>query len=220
MKKIVVSLAALFLTAAAYSQVLKPVKIDSLVSIAFPVDYSKKDTLGQQVFAGNGLSGYMTVIRQPNKKGNQPLKKEKDLKNVIKSYMNGLQKETDNGSILNVRDTLVGPLEGKAFTLETKDENDGVTIREFLLIYTQDATYTFQYVYPEFRKELVHPEMKAYFSSIKLSRELQSNDQFLSRNNGMSTTLLAGIIGGGIALLVLIIYVMMRRKKSNLPVNG
>ncbi len=204
---------------AAFSQVLKPVKIDSLVTISLPVDLKKKDTLNQQIFTGNGLTGYMSAIRQPNKKGNQPLKKEKDLKNVIKNYIANLQKEAGNGNIVNTRDTTVGTLEGKAFTLETTDDN-GVTLRDFLLIYTQDTTYTFQYVYPEFRKELVKPEIKAFFSSIKLSPELQSNDQFLSRNNGISTSLIAAMVGGGIPLLLLLIWFVIRSSRKNAKINA
>jgi hypothetical protein len=80
MKKILISFSVLLLlSAAGFAQALKPVKIDSLVTISLPEKYTRKDTLGQQVFSGNTPLGYMVVIRQPNAENNTPLKKERDL---------------------------------------------------------------------------------------------------------------------------------------------
>ena len=47
------------------------------------------------------------------------------------------------------------------------------------LLYTKDATYTFEYGYPEARKDFIKDESKAYYASIKLSPELQRNDQYM-----------------------------------------
>ena len=47
----------------------------------------------------------MMAIDEPNAKNNQPLKKEKDLNEVFKKYINGIQQQSGNGSAQNVRDT-------------------------------------------------------------------------------------------------------------------
>ena len=84
MKKILASLILPFFAFAGFSQVLKPVKIDSLVTISLPTGYQQKDTLNQQIFSANALYGYTVTIRQPNAKNNTPLKKESDLSKVLR----------------------------------------------------------------------------------------------------------------------------------------
>src|ERR1700744_5687289 len=147
MKKIFLSLIMLLFTIAAFSQQFKPVKIDSLVTISMPVGYQQKDTLGQHIYGANGLLGYMTVIVAPNEKNNAPLKKEKDLNKVLKDYITHIQGQSSGGSALHVRDTTVGTLKAKTFTLKSDDGAGTFQYINFVLIYTQDNTYTFEYVY-------------------------------------------------------------------------
>ncbi|MDB5152492.1 MAG: hypothetical protein JWR54_1243, partial [Mucilaginibacter sp.] len=66
MKKLIILFGMLFSMNAVFAQALKSVKIDSLVSVSLPSSYSKKDTLGQQIFSANTDLGYMITIRQPN----------------------------------------------------------------------------------------------------------------------------------------------------------
>ena len=213
MKKIFLSISLLLFTVAGFSQVFKPIKIDSLVTVTLPSDVQKKDTLGQQVFTGKGSYGYMIVIRAANAKNNKPLKKETDLNKVLKNYIKGIKGQSKDGAVYNTRDTIIGGrLEAKVFTL-SQDSPEGLMLRSFILLYTQDATYTFEYLYPEERKEVVKAELKAYTSSIKLSAELQRNDQYISNAKGMSTIMKVAIFGGG-ALLIIIIIVIIRRKKK------
>ena len=202
---------------AVFGQSLKSVKVDNLVSVSLPSSYSKKDTLGQQIFSANTDLGYMVTIRQPNPKGNQPLKEARDLNTVLKNYIKGIQSQTENGSAQNVRDTTVGALKAKAFTLLTKDANGDNQYRNFILLYTQDATYTFEYGYPEMRKDLIKNEAKAYFASIKLSPELQLNDQYTdttSSANSMSTLSIFEI-GGGVLVLFVIAWLIFRKRDKN-----
>jgi len=147
MKKILLSLTLLLFAIAAFSQQFKPVKADSLVTVSLPAAYKQTDTLGQHIYAGTGTFGYMTVIVAPNGKNNTPLKKEKDLNKVLKEYITHIQSQSSGGSIQNVRDTTVGTLKAKAFTLKSDDGAGGFQFINFTLIYTQDATYTFEYIY-------------------------------------------------------------------------
>ncbi len=217
MKKIILSLTCVLFTVTAFSQKLKPVKLDSLVTVSLPGNVQKKDTLGQQIYSGNGAFGYMIVIRAENPKNNTPLNKEKDLNKVLKTYIEGIQKQSGNGSVMNPRDTLIGKLEAKVFTLRvdnTGSTGEPIQLRQFILLYTQEATYTFQYYYEEQRKDLVKDELKAFTTSIKLAPDLKRNDQYISNAKGLSTAAKIGIYGGGALIIIIIVLVVMRRKKS------
>ena len=214
MKKLIIFFAILFLVDAVYGQsALKPVKIDSLVTVSLPVAHTQKDTLGQHIYSATTDFGYMIAIDEPNAKGNQPLKKEKDLNSVLKKYVNGIQSQSQ-GSAQFVRDTTIGTLKAKAFTLLTKDANGDDLYRAFVLIYTKDATYTFEYGYPGARKDMIKDEAKSYFSSIRLSPELQRNDQYtdMSKSTGLSTNLII-IIAGGIVIIFAGAWLIFRKKK-------
>ena len=216
MKKLIILFGILFSMNAVFGQSLKSVKVDNLVSISLPSSYNKKDTLGQQIFSANTDLGFMMAIREPNAKGNQPLKKENDLNAVLKKYIQGIQSQSGNGSTQNVRDTTIGTLKAKTFTLFVKDPNGDNQYRNFILLYTQEATYTFEYGYYETRKDLIKAESKAYFSSIKLSPELQRNDQYIDTSSSSSmSTMSIFEIGGGVLVLFVAAWLIFRKKDSN-----
>ena len=214
MRKIFLSFTLMLFAIPGFSQLLKPVKIDSLVTISLPEGYQKRDTIGQQVFTANGQYGFMIVIRAPSPPNNAPLKKERDLNKVLKDYVKGIQGASSGASAENVRDTIIGTLKAKTFTLRTDANGNGdIQFRNFILLYTQDATYTFEYQYPDDRKDLIKAELKSYTSSIKLSAELKRNDQYLSNAKGMPATTIAAIAGGGVLVIVIIIILIVRRKR-------
>ena len=215
MKKLILLVTILFSAITVFGQELKPVKVDSLVTISMPATYSQKDTLGQHIFSATTNMGYMITIVEPNAKSNQSLKKEKDLNNVFKKYVKGIQKQTGNGSAQNVRDTLVGTLKAKAFTLVTDDGSGNVLYRDFVLIYTREATYTLQYGFPDVRKDLIKGEAKSYFSSIKLSPELQRNDQYTDTRAASSSIGANTIIeiSGAILVAFLIVWLVFFRSR-------
>ncbi|RZA00270.1 MAG: hypothetical protein EOP47_14455 [Sphingobacteriaceae bacterium] len=209
MKKILSIFSILAFTISTYSQGLKPVKIDSLVTVSLPAKYDLKDTAGQKIFSGNGSMGYMIVIRTTV--DNAPLKKEKDLNNVFKEYMKKVQSQS-SGSILDSRDTTIGDLKAKVFGLETDDQN-GVEIRNFTVLYTKEALYTFEYVYPSMRKDNIKEENKAFFSSISISSDLHRTDQYTNTTaTGLSPVGRIAIFGGGGLVLLLIGYFVYRKK--------
>jgi hypothetical protein len=213
MKKIIFSFTLLLFAVPGFSQLIKPVKIDSLVSISLPSGYQKKDTTDRAIFSANALYGFMVVLREPNAKNNTPLQKEKDLNKVLKTYIKGIQGESAGSSAENIRDTIVGALKAKTFTLKSDDGSGDIQYRNFVLLYTQDATYTFEYVYPENRKDLVKDEYRSFISSIRLSPELKRNDQYLSNAKGMATITKIEIFGGGVLLAVFIIVIITRRRR-------
>ena len=212
MKKILVIFSLVLLASTGFAQIpLQPVKIDSLITVSLPKGFTKKDTLGQSVYSGNGQYGFMTVIRAPNE-NNKPLKKEKDLNKVLQDYVKGIRGQS-NGDVMNLRDTTLGHLKAKTFTLEV-DQGAGIQARNFIIIYTQDITYTIEYYYEALRKDLAKDEYKTYSSSIKVSPELKRTDQYLSMAKGMSTGAKIGIYGGGALLLIIIIVLVIRSRKK------
>jgi len=222
MKKIILSFSLLLLAAAGFSQAKKTpviaqnkvVKIDSLVSVTFPVVYQVKDTLTQKIYSANTSFGFETVIRTANDKNNTPLKQEKDLNKVLNDYIAKVQAQAPGSSAIRVRDTTIGSLKAKNFVLKMSDDADNVQDINFTLIYTQDAMYTFEYVYPEIRADLVKGEYTAFISSIKLSKELQRDDQYLYYSTGLTAVAKIAIFGGGALVLTLILILIVKRKRT------
>jgi len=215
MKKLIIIFAILFSVNAVFGQSLKSVKLDSLVNVSLPSSYTQKDTLGQQIYSANSDLGYMIAIRQANAKGNQPLQKENDLNAVLKKYIQGIQTQSGNGSAQNVRDTTIGRLKAKAFTLLVSDPNGESQYRNFILLYTQDATYTFEYGYGESRKDLIKGESKAYFASIKLSPELQRTDQYVdTRPQASGNKYIVIEVAGGVLIIGLLAWLVFRKRDS------
>src|SRR3569832_422387 len=126
MKKLILLFAVLFSVKAVFGQAYKPVKIDNMVTISMPAGYTEKDTLGQHLYNANTNFGYMMAMAEPNAKNNKPLKKAKDLDNVFKDYVKGIQGQTPHSSAQNVRDTTVGTLKAKAFTLVIDDHTGNI----------------------------------------------------------------------------------------------
>jgi len=218
MKKLILLFGILFSVNSVFSQGYKPVKIDNFVTISMPQGYSEKDTLGQHIYSATTNFGYMMAIAEPNAKNNQPLKKEKDLNNVFKKYITGIQRQSPNSSAQNVRDTTVGTLKAKTFTLVTDDGTGNIQNRSFLLIYTTSATYTFEYAYPDIRKDMIKGEAKTYFGSIKLSPDLQRNDQYTdtrSVSSGLGAYTIIEIVGGILVVFVIVWLVFFRNRSSN-----
>ncbi len=217
MKKIAaLILSIVAFTVSANSQALKPVKIDSLVTVNLPTEHMVKDTLGQKIYSGTGNLGYMVVIRANNGPNNKPLEKEKDLNKVFKEYIKKVQGQSD-GSVLNARDTTIGNLKAKVFGLES-DNGNGPEIRDFTVIYTNDATYTFEYMYPSSRADLIKQESKEFFGSIRASNELQRTDQYVNTEaSSVSDTGKIALYGGvAIALGMLAYFVFRKRSETAL----
>jgi hypothetical protein len=216
MRKLLLSIVLILFTISGFCQELQPVKLDNEVTVSLFPGYQRKDTSKESIYSVNGLFGYMIAIREANAKNNTPLKNAGGLNKELKTYIKGIQAEVDNSSAQNVRDTTIGTLKAKVFTLKSGGDQSEPTYRNFLLLYTKDATYTFEYVFPETRSGIVKNEYKSFISSIKTAPDLNWNDQYLSQSTGMSSTTQIGLFGGGGVLLIIMIVVAARRKKPAL----
>lgn len=205
----------LFFTTAAFAQEMEPVKIDSLVTVSLPADYNKIDTLNQEVFSANGDFGYMVVVKATDE-AKKPLEKEKDLNKVMDTYVNDLREQHNGASAQYVRDTTVGALKAKAFTLEYKADDSSVQFKNFVLLYTPAASYIFEYAYPGMRAEVVGKELKGFLTSIKLSPELKRTDQYLIADTGMSPLFKTGLIAGASLLVIALVVVLINKRRKAL----
>jgi hypothetical protein len=216
MKQLFLSIILVLFAISGFCQGMQPVKLDNEVTVSMPAGYQKKDTTNESIFSSNGLFGFMIVLREANAKNNTPLKKASDLNREMKTYVQGIQSEVANSSAQNLRDTTIGTLKAKVFTLVGNDDQGEPTYRNFLLLYTRDATYTFEYVYPEVRKDMVASEYKAFISSIRTASDLDWNDQYVSRTKGMSSITKIEIGGGAALVIVLVIVFVAKRRKPAL----
>jgi len=214
MKRILLTIVPVLLAISGFAQQqLQPVKLDNEVTVSLFPDYQKKDTLGQTNYTANALDGYMVVIREPNDKSAGRLKQASDLNKVLKTYIKGIQDQSPNSVAENVRDTTIGSLKAKVFTLSTDNGGD-VTLRDFMLLYTQDVTYTFEYVYDQNTADFSKKEGKAFFSSIRTASDLNWNDQYMTQTAGLAATTKIVLFGGGAALILIIIIAIAGRKKG------
>jgi len=215
MKKLILYFGILMFAAQANAQknyYLSPVKIDSLVSVSMPQEYTKTNQGGQNIISANGSYGSMLVIRTVNPQSQQNIKNPNGLDNVFKDYVKKVQQSLSRGTILNDHDTTVGRLTARDFILQV-DSGSGVQLRHFILVYTKNVSYTFEYLYDDFRKDLAIGEMKAFLGSIRVSPELTTADQYITVPQHFPVATVAIAAG---ALFVIIGIVMFLKRKPDL----
>jgi hypothetical protein len=215
MKKLLLYLGILLFAAQANAQkdyYLRPVKVDSLVSVSMPVEYVKSKLGGQDILSANGSYGSMLVIRTVNPVSKQAVKNENGLDNVFKEYVKKVQQSLSQGTIVNDHDTTVGKLTARDFILQI-DTGSGPQLRHFTLVYTKDVSYTFEYLYDDYRKDLAVGEMKAFLGSIKISPELTTADQYITVPKQFPVVTVMIIAG---ALFIIIGVVVFFRRRPNM----
>jgi len=210
MKKLVLYLSIFLFARQANAQYyLSPVKVDNLISVSMPKEYTKSNQGGQDVLTANGSYGSMVVIRSVNPVLKQPVKNVKGLDNVFKEYIKNVQRSLPEGNISHERDTTIGKLTAHDFVLQL-DTGSGSELRYFRLIYTKNVTYTFQYLYDDFRKDLAVGEMNAYLQSISISPELTTADQYVTV--APTFPIVKVIIFAGIAFVIIGGVLFYRRR--------
>ena len=212
MKKLILYFGIILFAAQANAQknyYLYPVKVDSLVSVSLPKEFSQTKSNGQDIYSANASYGSMLVIRSVNPPSQQSVKNPNGLDNVFKEYVKKVQQSLTQGSIVNDHDTTVGKLTARDFVLQV-DTGGGLEMRHFTLVYTKNVSYTFEYLYSDFRKDLALGEMKAFFNSIRISPELTVADQYtiVPAHFPMGTVV---IIIGGLCLIICAIVIVRRR---------
>ncbi|EHQ28530.1 hypothetical protein [Mucilaginibacter paludis] len=219
MKKLFVIL-SIFLfaeqTQAQKNYYLSPVSMDSSVSVSLPRQFNKTNANNQLTYAANGEYGTMVVIKSANPANAQIVKNEKGLNNVFQEYIKKVQSSLTNATVVNDHDVTVGKLEMRDFALQV-DTGSGLQVRHFRLLYTKNNTYTFEYLYDDFRKDAAVGEMNAFFQSIKTTPDLDRNDQYVTTSQGERPVIVNILLFGLLPLTAIIaIVVFFRRRNTSL----
>lgn len=190
------------------------VKIDSAVSFQLPKGYERTKSDSENNFVARTAFGTILVFKAVDDPIVTPdIERDKHLKDYYDDYIKRVESSTGDGKITNEKDTLLGDLKVKDFTLAI-DSGTGVQVRKFRILHANSATYTFEFLSEDIHAEYAGEDADKFFNSIKVNENLVRADQFTepSENNPGNTN--NWLIGGGVVLVIaLAIFFLMRRKK-------
>jgi hypothetical protein len=217
MKTLCLAFFCFFIPASLLSQELKPYKIDDSVQVSLPPNFSKVDTLGQTNITSKTSFGHIQITKQSDNPAITPdIEKLIHLNQYYDNFVNRIKSSAKDGKIINEKDTLLGTLHVKDFTLSV-DSGSGIQLRNIRILHENSATYTFQYLYQNIHEEYAVPESKAFFESIRIPPTMDIESQFTSPENttGKAPSSDTRIyIGIGIIVLVIagILWYLKKRR--------
>ena len=216
MKKLLVIFCILFIASSSEAQDWPTVKIDSAVSVQLPKGFEKNDTTAQVQFLANSPFGTIMVFKsEDNPRVFPDIERDRHLDKYYNNYIKSISRSSAGGSIINEKDTLLGELKVKDFTLQV-DSGSGKQYREFRIFHANGATYTFQFLYQHIHKAFVDPEKEKFFNSIKINETFDRQDQYTAANaeneDGISGAWLVGL--GAILLIFILLLLFFRRRRG------
>lgn len=196
-----------------FAQGWKPVKLDSTVTFELPKGFKKTKTDSASTFSATTSFGTILIFKSVDNPVLTPdIEKEKHLTRYYNDYIERVQKSSGDGKITNEKDTMLGDLQVKDFTLEI-DTGSGPEMRKFRILHANNATYAFEFLFEKVSKEYASDECNKFFNSIKVNDKVQPAAQFsesTANNRGINPYM----IGIGILLVVaLIVFLFVRKKK-------
>ncbi|MBC7743643.1 MAG: LPXTG cell wall anchor domain-containing protein [Flavobacterium sp.] len=207
----------LLVTIPAFAQ-WQSVKIDSAVSFQLPKGFERTKTNSENNFVARTSFGTILVFKETDNPVVFPdIAKDKHLKKFYDHYVNRVRSSTADGKITQEKDTLLGDLKVKDFTLEV-DSGGGLQLRKFRILHANNATYTFEFLSQELHKDYSAQESNQFFNSIKVKENIDRADQFNTSDEKKSGTNYTWFIVAGIILLIgLIIYFFYKKNNPKLP---
>lgn len=217
MKNIIYIYLIIFLSMPVWAQKWKPVKIDDSVQVSLPGDFTRSDSTGQMVVTSNAAFGNIIITRLKDNPSTTPdIEKLKHLNQYYSDFVKQIQKSS-KGKIVTEKDTVMGKLHVKDFTLAI-DSGNGVNLRQVRVLHEAGATYTFQFLYKEIHAEYAGEVQDQFFNSIKIPPESGIKTQFTSPEtttgippHGSSKNL--WIAGVSILLILIIAWVIKKIRK-------
>ncbi|WP_374164859.1 GGIII-like transmembrane region-containing protein [Arcticibacter sp. MXS-1] len=217
MKKLILFYTLFCCALSASAQGWKPYKIDDSVQVSLPPGFTKTDTLGQTVINASTSFGNIVVTKQPDDPSTTPdIEKVKHLKSYYDDFVKRIS-STSKGTVKDERDTTMGKLRIKEFTLEV-DSGSGKQFRNIRILHENSATYTFQFLYKEIHADYARPESEKFFGSIAMTENVGVKTQFTKPENTTGKSASGNnmlLYGGGAAVIIIIvvIIIMSRRKR-------
>jgi hypothetical protein len=221
MKKLMIFLSIIMLVDRTYAQknyYLSPVIIDNEVTVSLPKEITKSKANGSESVVANGEYGTMFVIRTPNPANAKVVKNTNGLDNVFQEYIKKIQSSVSKGTIINDKDITMGKLAARDFILQV-DTGSGLQSRHFRLIYTKYTTYTFEYMYDDFRKDEAEGEVKAFFSSIKTAADLDRDDQYVVTEQNSSPVMVKILLFGLLPLAIIIGIIIFFKRRNTMTLT-
>ena len=196
-----------------YSQGWKNVKLDTAVSFQLPPEFQKTKSDTASSFSASTTFGTILIFKAADNPIVTPdIERDQHLADYYDDYIERVRTSTSDGKITNEKDTMLGDLKVKDFTLQI-DTGSGVQVRKFRILHANNATYTFEFLFDELHREYADDECSQFFNSIQVNENVEHKDQF----NAPETALGAMnpfLIGVAVLLVIgLIIYLVIRKKK-------
>jgi hypothetical protein len=216
MKKGIALSLLILLSTLTFAQKWLPYKVDDSIEVLLPKGFQKKDTLNQQIITGTTSFGTVMIIIAPDNKRTTPdIEKKKHLDRYYDDYIKKVSAAA-NGTISDEKDTLLGQLRIKDFTLAL-DSGSGKQIRNFRILHENGNTYSFEFLWEDIHKEYAPAERDKFFSSIKLLANANLETQFTdpSQTTGKAPpgNRTGYIIGSISALIVIVVLFLVFRRK-------
>ena len=196
-----------------FAQGWQTVKLDTAISFQLPKGFQKTSTDTASSFSAATSFGTILIFKADDNPIVTPdIERNQHLEDYYDDYIERVESSASEGKITHEKDTVIGDLKAKDFTLEL-DTGGGVQIRKFRIIHANSATYTFEFLFEEMHKEYAAEECNQFFNSIKVNENIGRSDQFntpAAAGGGMNPYLI------GLAVLVLIgivIYFVIRKKR-------
>jgi len=218
MKNAIILLALLVMSIKTYSQEWETLNIDSAVSVKLPKGFtiSKKD----EKYSLVAVSPWGTILIfkiLDNPVATPDIEKDKHLKQYYDDYIKKVRTVSNGAIIKDEKDTLLGELKVKDFTLQI-DTGSGVLYRNFRILHANSSTYIFEFLYQDLHSQYALPEKEKFFSFIEVNEKLDKTDQYTSDaindNNPTNKKYLFWAIPAGLIFLVLL-YLLRRRIRSS-----
>lgn len=196
-----------------FGQGWKTIKLDSAVSFQLPAGFKKAKSDTASSFSASTAFGTILIFKANDNPIVTPdIERDQHLTDYYNDYIERVESSTSDGKIINEKDTVLGDLKVKDFTLEI-DTGSGVELRKFRILHANNATYTFEFLFEEMHKEYAAAESDQFFNSIRVNEKVLRADQFTavkSENNEMNPYLIGAAI---LIALGFIVFLLIRKKK-------
>lgn len=198
-----------------FGQGWQTVKLDSAISFQLPKGYKKAKSDTASSFSASTAFGTILIFKANDNPVVTPdIERDKHLTEYYDDYIERVKSSSaSDGKILNEKDTLLGELRVKDFTLQI-DTGSGVEMRKFRILHANNATYAFEFLYEDMHKEYAAAESDKFFNSITVNEQVLPADQFTAVNDekkGVSPYIIGAAILVAIALIA---FLFMRKKKA------
>lgn len=216
MKKLAISLLFILCFLHGNTQNWKTCRFDDLLSFKLPQNYVETDTLEQKLFSATGDFGVLLVNKIPDSNAMDfSVSNEDQLESLYLIFQREVLK-TANGTLHSSKSRELNNIKAKYFIFESLGE-DQTLIQHTLLIFLNNALYSFNFWYDQEIEEKAMKERDRFFASLNLSEDLKFENQ-LTESDDYSGSVKAAENFGAIMSwssipILLVLFVLWKKNK-------